>query len=133
MKNNTAQILTNLYGLMMDINYHREDLDVLNDLKTKPDTFVEDHLTRIKRAIAKNKAAAQRQNIDLALDQLRQLKERGLEEIRKLLTTQEQAEYAQLFRKFEGLSKQDEASILEDKQLLKLLERIKQSKDDNRA
>jgi hemerythrin superfamily protein len=133
MKNNTAQILTNLYGLMMDINYHREDLDVLNDLKTKPDTFVEDHLTRIKRAIAKNKAAAQRQNIDLALDQLRQLKERGLEEIRKLLTTQEQAEYAQLFRKFEGLSKEDEASILEDKQLLKLLERIKESEDDNRA
>jgi hemerythrin superfamily protein len=133
MKKNTAQILTNLYGLMMDINYHREDLDVLNDLKTKPDTFVEDHLTRIKRAIAKNKAAAQRQNIDLALDQLRQLKERGLEEIQKLLTTQEQAEYAQLFRKFEGFSKEDEASILEDKQLLKLLERIKESKDDNRA
>ena len=132
MKSDTAQILNNLYGLMMDINYHRDDVDVLDDLKAKPDAFVEDHLTRIKRAIAKNKAAAQRQNIELALDQLRQLKDRGLEEIRKLLTVQEQAEYAQLFRKFEGLSKEDEASILEDKQLLKLLERIKDSKDDNR-
>lgn len=133
MKIITAQILNNLYGLMMDINYHSEDIDVLEDLKAKPDAFVEDHLTRIKRAIAKNKAAAQRQFIDLALDQLRLLKEKGLEEISKLLTEEEQLEYAQLFRKFEGLSKDDEASILEDKQLLKLLERIRQPKDDNKS
>jgi len=133
MKSNAAEILNNLYGIMMDINYHRGDADVLSDLQDKRDGFVEDHLMRIKRLIAKSKAAAQKSSVDLALGELRRLKQLGLEELRKLLTLEEQAEYAQLFRKFENLSKEDEASILEDKQLLKLLQRINNEKNGNRS
>jgi len=134
MKTSSAEILNNLYGLMMEINYHRTDADVLSVLKERPDAFVEDQLMRVKRMMAKAKAAAYRHNMELALNQLRQLKERGLQELRKILSVEEQVEYAQLFRKFEELSPEDEASILEDKQLLKLLDRIrKNSGNDDRS
>lgn len=34
---NPKQILSNLYGLMMEINYHRLDEEVLAELQQKPD------------------------------------------------------------------------------------------------
>lgn len=127
------EILNNLYGLMMEINYHKSDEDVLRELKESPDLFVEDHLMKIKRTMAKYRAMTNRNRIDMAMDQLRKLKEKGLDEVKKLLTPQEQVELAPLFRKFEELTPEDEASILEDQQLLKLLEKLQKESTDEQG
>ena len=133
MKSKAAEILNNLYGLITDINYNKPDEDVLSDLKEKPEPFVEEQLMRVKRSIAKHKAEAHRVSISLAWNEFLKLKEKGVEELQKILTPAEQLEYAKLFRKFDGLTKEDEDSILEDKQLLKLLERIKDQPNDQQS
>ena len=118
----TKQILSDLYGLMMEINYHREDEEVLKDLEENPDIQIEKHLIRIKQLSAKMKAQANRIRFIKAKEQLALLREKGLEEIQRLILPQERAQFAPLFRKFEELTKEDEEAIMEDQQLLKLLE-----------
>ena len=55
---NAKQVLSNLYGLMMEINLHRADEDILDELKNNPDPQIEKHLTNIRRLTTKYKAYA---------------------------------------------------------------------------
>lgn len=128
---NTKQILSDLYGLMMEISYHREDEEVLKDLEENPDTQIEKHLIRIKQLSAKMKAQANRIRFIKAKEQLALLKQKGVEEIQRLISPQERAQFAPLFRKFEELTKDDEEAIMEDQELLKLLEILNKQIDND--
>jgi hypothetical protein len=128
---NTKQILSDLYGLMMEINFHQEDEEVLKELREHPDLQIESHLLRIKQISAKLKAEANRRHFYKAKEQLLLLKQKGIEEIQRFITPQERVEYAPLFRKFEELTKQDEESILEDQELLKFLEILNKHIDND--
>ena len=119
---NTKQILSDLYALMMEINFHREDQDVLKELLENPDSQIEGHLLRIKQIKAKLRAEANRTRFAWANEQLALLKEKGIEEIQRLITPQERIHYAPLFSKFEEMTEEDKLNILEDQELLKILE-----------
>ena len=119
---NTKQILSDLYALMMEINLHREDQDVLKELLENPDSQIEGHLLRIKQIKAKLRAEANRTRFAWANEQLALLKEKGIEEIQRLITPQERIHYAPLFSKFEEMTEEDKLNILEDQELLKILE-----------
>ena len=56
------------------------------------------------------------------LEPLWQNKEKGIEEIQRLITPQERIHYAPLFSKFEEMTEEDKLNILEDQELLKILE-----------
>jgi hypothetical protein len=128
---NPKESLNNLYGLMMEINYHRAEEDIQDELQNNPDPFVEKHLKLVKQLSTKLRAVANKRKYTEALDQLKLLKEKGLEELKKLLSFQDQVELQPLFRKFEGLTPDDEASILEDQEVLKLMEILKNRLDEN--
>ena len=128
---NPRESLNNLYGLMMEINFYRSSEDVLTELNNKPDPFVEKHLKNVKQLSARFRAEANRRKYTDALNQLKLLKEKGLEELKKLLSFQDQVELQPLFRKFEELTPEDEASILEDQDVLKLMEILKNRLDEN--
>lgn len=128
---NTKQILSDLYGLMMEINFHREDEEVLKELQDYPDPQIEQHLLRIKQISAKLKAKANRVRFIKAKEQLALLKQKGIEEIQRLITPQERVKYAPLFRKFEELKKEDEEAIMEDQELLKILEILNRHIDND--
>jgi hypothetical protein len=124
------QILSNLYGLMMEINFHRDDDDVFEELHETPDLQIDNHLIQIKRIKAKVKAKANKARFQNALNEIKALKEKGIEELQKLFPQSERAKLAPLFRKFEELTPADEASILEDQELLFLLEVLKKRLDE---
>lgn len=126
----TKQILSDLYGLMMEISFHREDEVVLKELHEHPDPQIEQHFLRIKQITAKLKAEANRRRFAKAKEQLALLKQKGIEEIQRIITPQERVEFAPLFRKFEELTKEDEQAILEDQELLKFLEILSTHIDD---
>lgn len=126
----TKQILSDLYGLMMEINFHREDEEVLKELEEHPDPQIEEHFLKIRQISTKLRAEANQRSFAKAMEQLSLLRRKGIEEIQKLLSPQERVQYAPLFRKFEEFTKEDEESILEDQELLKLLE-ILNSQIDN--
>ena len=128
---NTKQILSDLYGLMMEINFHREDEEVLNELQEHPDPQIEQHLLRIKQISARLKAEANRRRFVKAKEQIALLKKKGVEEIQRLFNNQERVEYASFFRKFEELTKEDEEAILKDQELLKFLEILNKHIDND--
>jgi hypothetical protein len=128
---NTKQILSDLYGLMMEINFHREDDEVFIELQKNPDPQIEKHIVRIKQITAKIKAEANRIRFVRAKEHLALLKQKGIEEIQRLITPQERVKYAPLFRKFEELTKEDEDSIMEDQELLTLLEILNKQIDND--
>lgn len=127
---NARQVLSNLYGLMMEINFHRADEDILSELNSNPDKTIDGHLLNIKRLRSKLKAQASKEKFQLALEQLTLLKQKGIGELQKLLDPQAQQQLVPLFRKFEGLTKEDEQSILEDQELLRMLELLKDKLDE---
>lgn len=128
---NAKQVLSDLYGLMMEINYHRPDEEVLEELQQKPDAQLEQHLVKIRQISAKLKAQANKERFQKAIDQIRILKEKGLDELKKLINAQEQAQLVPLFRKFEELTEKDEAAIVEDQELLHLIEVLKNKLDED--
>ncbi len=128
---NTRQVLSNLYGLMMEINYHRLDEEILSELATKPDAQIDRHLIKIKQLNAKLRAENNKRRFQQALEQIALLKQKGLDELKKLIGPQEETQLMPLFRKFEELTAEDEASILEDQELLQLMEILKDRMDDS--
>lgn len=128
---NTKQILSDLYGLMMEINFHREDEEVLKELQEHPDSQIEKHLLRIKQISANIKAETNRRRFLKAKEQLAQLRQKGIEEIQRLLTPEERIQYVPLYRKFKESSNEDEEDILEDQEFLKLIEILNKQTDND--
>lgn len=126
---NAKQVLSNLYGLMMEINFHRQDQEVLEELQQKPDPQLDKHLLKIRQLSTKVRAQQNKYYFQQALDQLKKLKEKGLDELKKLISPEQQVQIIPLFRKFEELTKDDEAAILEDQELLYLIELLKNKID----
>jgi hypothetical protein len=126
----TKQILSNLYGLMMEINYHRLDEDVLQELKEAPDPHVDKYLVVIKQLKAKLKAKANEDRFHKVGEYIKSLKITGLDQIKNALAPEEQKKLMPLFRKFESLSVEDEKQILEDGEVLHYLEVLKDKFDE---
>jgi hypothetical protein len=125
------QVLSNLYGLMMEINYYRPDKEILEELEQKPDVQLDVHLVKIKQLNAKLKAQANQERFQKAVNKIKVLKEKGLEELKRLISPQEQAQLVPLFRRFEELTEKDEAAIGEDQELLHLIEILKNKLDED--
>ena len=128
---NTKQILSDLYGLMMEINYHREDEEVLKELLENPDPQIELHLNRMKQINAKVRAEANRIRFAKAKEQLALFQEKGIETIQNLFSPQERLQLAPLFSKFKEMTSEDEKDILEDQELLKMLEILNEKINEN--
>ena len=130
MSTNSKQILNNLYGLMLEINYHREDEEILLELEQKPDLQINNHLVKIRQLTAKLKAEATKARYADALDQLKKLKEQGIEEFKKMFSINEQVNLIPMFNKFTELSKKDEEAILEDQEMLQFMSILKERADE---
>ena len=122
MKNSNSFVLHHLYGLLIEINFHRSEVEMFSDESYKEDPFIQKHLRQIKLSSAKYKAEANKSRYAEALIEIKRLKSIGFDEIKKLLAPSEAMQLQPLFRKFEELSENDEASILEDQELLRLIE-----------
>jgi len=133
MSTNSKQILNNLYGLMLEINYNREDEEIILELEQKPDLQINSHLAKIKQLTAKLKAEAMKARYADALNLLKKLKEQGIDEFKKMFSTNEQANLVPMFNKFSELSKKDEEAILEDQEMLQFMSILKERTDENTA
>lgn len=122
---NAKQVLSNLYGLMMEINLHQEDAQVLAELELEPDVNLQIHLQKIKQLSAKLRAHSIKMKFQNAMVQLSELKLKGIDELKRLIKPNEQEQLIPLFRKFEELTEEDEKSLFEDQELLNFIELLK--------
>lgn len=128
---NSKQILSNLYGLMMEINYHRPDNEVLAEIHGLSEDHINKHLLKIRQLRIKLQAQENKNRFNRAIEQLNLLKAKGLEELKKIITPEEQMQLLPLFRKFEEITKSDEQSITEDNELLYFIEFLKNKMDED--
>lgn len=128
---NAKQILSDLYGLMMEINYHRSDQEVLKELQENPDPTLDKYLIQIKQMKARLRALENESRFQKAIEYFKSLKSKGIDEIKKSLSLEDQTTLIPLFRKFENLTTEDEKDILEDSELLKYIEILKDKLDSD--
>jgi type III secretory pathway component EscR len=131
MEDNARQLISNLYGLLMEMNFHRHHDDVISELSISPSSRVDKHYIKVKQLTAKYKAESNRQYFQKAFDQIQELKRKGIDELRKFLKPSEQQELVPLFRKFEQITESDKESILDDTELLSLIELLKERVDES--
>lgn len=130
---NAKQILSDLYGLMMEINYHRSDQEVLKELQENPDPTLDKYLIQIKQMKARLRALENESRFQKAIEYFKSLKSKGIDEIKKSLSLEDQTTLIPLFRKFENLTKEDEKDILEDSELLHYIEILKEKLDSDES
>lgn len=126
---NAVEILNNYYGLMIEINYHKPAEDYLNELENTSE-FVNKHLNQIRLKQAKAKALFMKKRYIALQNEFKKLKEYGVEELKKLLGVKERQDLVPLFRKFEELSKSEEADISDDNDFLDFISILKNKMDD---
>lgn len=129
MESSNASVLNHFYGLLIEMNFHRPDEDVFPEKNYREDPFIQKHLQQIKLKSAKYKALANKNRYAEIVAEIKRLKEIGFDEIKKLLNPLEVVQLQPLFHKFEELSKEDEASIAEDQELLHLMAALKDKLD----
>ncbi len=131
MANNTKQILSNLYSLLMEMNFHGDGAELMSDLSDAEKARIDKHYKQLRLLTTKYKAEATKQYFNKAIEQIQALKSKGIEELKKLLKPGEQQELVPLFRKFENITEDDKASILGDTELLSLIELLKERADES--
>jgi isopropylmalate/homocitrate/citramalate synthase len=129
MANTNAEILNHFYRLLAEINFRQDEEDMRNLADPTSDAFIEKHLRQIKLLRAQYKAKQTKSRYHEVVAQFMRLKEMGQEQLKKLLTPEQARQFQPLFSRFEDLSKKDEASILEDQELLQLFSILKDKQD----
>jgi isopropylmalate/homocitrate/citramalate synthase len=129
MANTNAEILNHFYRLLAEVNFHEDEKDMHQPADPAGDAFIQKHLRQIKLLTAQYKAQQTKSHYQQVVAQFIRLKEMGEEQLKKLLTPEQARQFQPLFSRFEDLSKKDEASILEDQELLQLFSILKDKQD----
>ena len=121
--------LSNLYGFFMESNFHQSDEDLLSQLQEHPDSQIEDFLSQIKKKQVRLKALKNKLFFDYVNEKLTEIRLKGIEELRKIIPSNEQIEFAPLFSKYQELSESDYRDIVEDQDFLKLMEYLQDKEE----
>src|SRR5699024_5461321 len=103
--------------------------DVLMELQESPDPILDKHLVQIKKIKAKLRALENETRFQKAIEYVKNLRSKGIEEVKKSLSLEDQTDLIPLFRKFDNLTEEDEQDILEDSELLHYIEILKDKLD----
>ena len=129
-QNTDRDALNKLCGLMMEVNYHEEvDDAIIAELDSDP--IFTAQLLDLKKIRTQYRAKSFKAKLTSIAEQFQKLKEIGSEKLSNLLTPEERLEKAPLFRKFEELTSKDQEQIMEDQELLKFIDLMKDKLDDN--
>ncbi|UOB17507.1 hypothetical protein [Abyssalbus ytuae] len=130
--NKALKALDNLYGLLLEMNYHKEPIDFLSEIE-EDDVFVSKHLRNVMLRRSKTKALLVQNKYKKLREEFLRLKEYGFEKLQELLTPKEKIELQPLFNKFKELEKKDEIDINEDQDFLIFISKIKDKIDDDES
>lgn len=125
MQKSNAEVLHHFYSLLLETNFYEPE-DEEPTAEEVADPFIQKHLRLIKLKIAKSKAELKKSKYQSIVEEIDRLRKIGIDEIKKLLSSQEALQLQPLFSKFQSLSEKDQQSITEDAELLQLLNALKQ-------
>lgn len=121
---NELKALKNFYGLLMEMNYHKEPTDFVEELQEE-NPFISLHLKNVMLHRTKAKAILRMKKYIALKEQFIELKKAGLDKLQELFAPKERAEMVKLFRKFEELTENDLESISNDQDFLIFISSLK--------
>jgi len=127
--NNTLKVLKKFYGLLMEMNYHKEPADFVEELEEE-NPFISMHLRNVILHRTKAKAILKKKKYLALKEQFIALKELGLDKLQELFAPKERIEMVKLFRKFEELTEKDIDSINDDQDFLIFISSLKDKLED---
>lgn len=129
MKNPNTLILNHFYGLLLEMNFYRDEDDIVFKDELINDPFIQKHLQQIKLTSSRYKVSYAKTIYSQLIKEINRLRLYDFEDLKKMLNPKEALQLQPLFRKFDELSKEDEASIAEDQELLQLITVLKEKMD----
>ncbi|WP_166967340.1 hypothetical protein [Yeosuana marina] len=127
--NNELKALKNFYGLLMEMNYHKEPADFVEELQEE-NPFVSLHLKNVMLHRTKAKAILKKKKYLALKEQFFALKELGLDKLQELFAPKERTEMVKLFRKFDELTEKDIDAINDDQDFLIFISSLKDKLED---
>lgn len=128
--NSALKVLNNLYGLLLEMNYLKEPLEFVDEIK-EDDEYVSKHIKNIMLRRSKTKAVMMQSKYAKLREEFLRLKEYGFEKLQDLLTPKERIELQPLFSKFKELEKKDEIDINDDQDFLIFMSKLSDKIGDN--
>ncbi|RYC51753.1 hypothetical protein [Flagellimonas olearia] len=123
-RDEAIKTLNNLYGLLMEINYHKLPEDYIEELNDDND-FIKSHLRNVLRQRAIAKGILNQNRYNRAYDEFIRIKKMGVDKLKELIPQQDMAELVPLFSKFEELDEKDKKAIAEDEEFLIFISALK--------
>lgn len=134
--NQKKDFVTHLYKLLIEANLHRDNAEVLAELKLNPDSEIENSLMTIKRLKLQSKANLKRSQFSeaqiLINDFLQKAGNSINQAIEGLVDKKENEPLIAFFRKYQNVSEEDKLSILKDNQILELIKKASQTTEDSK-
>ena len=127
--NKALNALKNFYGLLIEMNYHKEPADFVEELQEE-NPFISMHLKNVMLHRTKAKAILKKKKYIALKEQFLALKELGLDKLQELFAPKERIEMVKLFRKFEELTEKDIESINDDQDFLVFISSLKDKLED---
>ena len=134
--NQKKDFVTHLYKLLIEANLHRDNAEVLAELKLNPDSEIENSLMTIKRLKLQSKANLKRSQFSeaqiLINDFLQKAGNSINQAIEGLVGKKENEPLIAFFRKYQNVSEEDKLSMLKDNQILELIKKASQTTEDSK-
>lgn len=134
--NQKKDFVTHLYKLLIEANLHRDDAEVLAEIKLNPDSEIENSLMTIKRLKLQSKANLKKSQFNEAQVLINDFLQRAGNSINQaiegLAGKKENEPLIAFFRKYQNVSEQDKLSMLKDNQILELIKKASPTKGDNK-
>ena len=134
--NQKKDFVTHLYKLLIEANLHRDNAEVLAELKMNPDNEIENSLMTIKRLKLQSKANLKRSQFSeaqiLINDFLQKAGNSINQAIEGLIGKKENEPLIAFFRKYQNVSEEDKLSMLKDNQILELIKKASQTTEDSK-
>lgn len=134
--NQKKDFITHLYKLLIEANLHRDNAEVLAELKLNPDSEIENSLMTIKRLKLQSKANLKRSQFSEAQILINNFLQKAGNSINQaiegLVGKKENEPLIAFFRKYQNVSEEDKLSMLKDNQILELIKKASQTTEDSK-
>lgn len=132
--NQKKDVVTHLYKLLIEANLHRDNAEILAELKLNPDSEIESSLMTIKRLKLQSKANLKRSQFNEAQVLINDILQKAGNSINQviegLIGKKENEPLIAFFRKYQNVSEEDKLSMLKDNQILELIKKVSQTTED---
>lgn len=124
------KIILNLHKISIEANLQKSQEEVLEILDENPNSNFDKYLQMTKQYKTKARAKLNKSRYTRAKDEVVKLIDKTGSKIKELFTDEEYTEIVQFYNNHKNTSERDKESLLSNKKLLEILEKLKDEQSE---